>query len=227
MTYDFSGGVIYVDGVAVDNLAWSGTPAASTSTMPVIIGDYASFDGTDNRFFTGSLDDVRIYNRALSSSEVAQLYAYENFCSPHRATALATLVSGVFTGATVLDPGCGYTNAPSVRIIGGGGSGAGATAVVSNGFVVSINVTNGGCCYTNLPTILIESPPFTPTVAIAVSKVKVTQNVRVNHNYILEASYDLQTWTATGPQFTAESESIVNEFDVDAVGRYFRLREVP
>ena len=175
----------------------------------------------------GGIDDVRIYNRALSSNEVAQLYAYDNFCSPHRATALATLVSGVFIAATVLDPGCGYTNAPSVRIIGGGGSGAGATAVVSNGFVVSINVTNGGCCYTNLPTILIESPPFTPTVAIAVSKVKVTQNVRVNHNYILEASYDLQTWTATGPQFTAESESIVNEFDVDAVGRYFRLREVP
>jgi hypothetical protein len=29
----------------------------------------------------------------------------------------------------------------------------------------------------------------------------------------------------TGPQFTAEAESVVNEFDVDAVGRYFRLRE--
>lgn len=78
VTYDFSGGVIYVDGAPVDSLAWSGSPAASTSTMPVIIGDYASADGTDNRFFNGSLDDIRIYNRALSSSEVAQLYASES-----------------------------------------------------------------------------------------------------------------------------------------------------
>jgi hypothetical protein len=27
--------------------------------------------------------------------------------------------------------------------------------------------------------------------------------------------------------FTAESETIVNEFDVDVTGRFFRIREVP
>ena len=88
-------------------------------------------------------------------------------------------------------------------------------------------VTSPGNGYTNAPRMLIESPPFVPSVNIAVSKVKVTQKVRVNHNYLLEASLDLATWTATGPAFTAESESIVNEFDVDTVGRFFRLREVP
>ena len=180
-----------------------------------------------DNYWDGAMNGIRFYNRALSDSELQQLYVYDNFCSPHRATALATLMSGVLVGATVLDAGCGYTNAPSVRITGGGGSGAGATAVISNGFVASINVTNGGCCYTNPPKISIESPPFVPSVGIAVSKVKVTQNVRVNHNYVLEASFDLKTWTATGPQFTAEAESITNEFDVDAVGRFFRLREVP
>lgn len=213
---------IYVNGAFVGTATNVGTPIYSGN----LNFGRKSLDGFDN-YWGGAINAVRFFNRALPSDELAQLLAYDNFCSPHRATALATLASGVFTGATVLDSGCGYTNAPSVRIIGGGGSGAGATAVVTNGFVVSINITNGGCCYTNLPTILIESPPFMPTVAIAVSKVKVTQNVRVNHNYILEASYNLQTWTSTGPQFTAEAESVVNEFDVDAVGRYFRLREVP
>jgi len=35
------------------------------------------------------------------------------------------------------------------------------------------------------------------------------------------------TWTATGPQFTAQAETIVNEFDVDVTGRFFRIRQVP
>jgi hypothetical protein len=30
-----------------------------------------------NQVFNGRIDDVRIYNRALSTNEVAQLYAYE------------------------------------------------------------------------------------------------------------------------------------------------------
>jgi hypothetical protein len=29
------------------------------------------------RFFTGQLDDIRIYNRALSDAEVKALYEYE------------------------------------------------------------------------------------------------------------------------------------------------------
>lgn len=75
--------------------------------------------------------------------------------------------------------------------------------------------------------ILIQSPPFVPTVSLAVSKVKVTQQVRVNHNYVLEASLDQVTSTATGPAFTAESKTIVSEFDVVQVGQFYRLREVP
>jgi hypothetical protein len=98
---------------------------------------------------------------------------------------------------------------------------------MTNGVVTGLVITSAGSGYTNAPRILIESPPFVPTVSIAVSKVKVTQKVRVNHNYVLEASLDLVSWTATGPAFTAETESIVNEFDVDTVGRFFRLREVP
>lgn len=183
--------------------------------------------GTGSEVFKGTLDDVRIYNRALSTNELAQLYILEDFCSPHRAKATVTLSGDGLGGATMVDYGCGYTNVPSVRIVGGGGSGATAIANIANGIVTDLVITSPGSGYTNAPRILIESPPFVPTVAIAISKVKVTQQVRVNHNYVLEATLDLVTWTATGPAFTAEAESIVNEFDVDTVGRYFRLREVP
>lgn len=127
----------------------------------------------------------------------------------------------------MVDYGCGYTNSPSVRIVGGGGSGATAIANMTGGIVTDLVIVSAGGGYTNAPRILIESPPYVPTVSIAVSKVKVTQHVRVNHNYVLEVTGDFATWTPTGPSFTAESESIVNEFDVVSEGRFYRLREVP
>ena len=148
------------------------------------------------------------------------------FCSPHKAAAAAQLVNGVLVGATITDPGCGYTNAPVVLIQGGGGNGATATAVVSNGVVTNIQITSGGGCYTNAPKIVIGSPPFVPSVSIAVSRVKVTQNVVLGRKYVLESSADLVTWTATGPEFTAESETIVSEFEVAETGSFFRIRQV-
>jgi hypothetical protein len=155
------------------------------------------------------------------------LFADTFVCTPHKATAIAQLINGVFVGGTITDPGCGYTNVPSVTIEGGGGMGATAIAVVTNGAVVVLRVTNGGCCYTNPPKIVILSPPFVPTVGIRVSKVIVTQNVVVGREYVLESSFDLVSWTRTGPNFTATSEVVESEFDVNLTGRFFRVREVP
>jgi hypothetical protein len=66
-----------------------------------------------------------------------------------------------------------------------------------------------------------------PQLKISVSKVKVTQNLVIGLNYILEASTNLVDWTATGPTFTATNNIRVSEFDVDLTGQYFRLLKVP
>jgi hypothetical protein len=183
---------------------------------------------TGIRFFNGAIDDVRIYNRALSANEVTQLYSVESgFCSPHAAQATAEVFNKFFVGATITDGGCGYTNAPEVLIVGGGGSGAIATATIQNGFVTDINIINPGSGYTNLPDIEIASPPFVPTLAINVSRVNVTQHVVLGLNYVLESSSDMISWTPTGPQFTAQSELITTEFVVNQTGQYFRIRQVP
>ena len=147
-------------------------------------------------------------------------------CSPHKAKATAQIVNGFLVGYTITDPGCGYTNAPAVLIQGGGGNGATATATVRSGQVTAINITSAGCCYTSVPNIAIGSPPFVPTVSIAVSKVKVTQNVVLGRTYVLQASIDLVTWITTGPPFFADSETIVSEFDVDVSGRFYRISQV-
>ena len=61
-------GEIYVDG----NLAGSGSGLSkSLNNVDVVIGRW---NGSAFRYFNGIIDDVRIYNRALSAEEVQQLY---------------------------------------------------------------------------------------------------------------------------------------------------------
>jgi hypothetical protein len=226
-TIDSSGlGTVFIDGV----LQARGTvyPLVPPSTEIVRIGQMVAANGGIVDTFNGSIDDVRFYNRALSASEIEQLYAHEVqlVCVPHAATATAQIVNGFFVGATITDGGCGYTNAPLVSVVGSG-TGATAVAVIENGIVIRIDVTNPGNGYSSDTEVRIASPPFMPWLEVGVSKVKVTQHVVMGKDYVLEASTDLANWSQVGTQFTAENEVTVQEFDVDVAGRFFRIREVP
>jgi hypothetical protein len=52
-------------------------------------------------------------------------------------------------------------------------------------------------------------------------------SVVLGRKYQLEASTDLNSWTTTGPAFIAQDEELAQEFDVNQVGRYFRINQVP
>ena len=54
----------------------------------------------------------------------------------------------------LINPGYGYSVAPGVRFIGGGGSGAAATAVIGNGIVGIVTITNGGSGYSTSPNVI-------------------------------------------------------------------------
>jgi len=68
-TYNNGTGIIYLDGVA-DGSGSFGTGTLPNNTNPVYIGAKSSLV----EFLNGKIDEVRIYNRALSASEVANLY---------------------------------------------------------------------------------------------------------------------------------------------------------
>lgn len=181
----------------------------------------------------GSLSGIRIYNRALSSSEVQQLYQYESQplpCTPHAATATASVVNGFVVGATITDPGCGYTNSPLVLIQGGGGTGAAATAAVSNGVLLSITITDAGSGYTNAPAIYIYSPPFVPQITLVRAVKPMFSALFLGTNYQLQVSTDLTTWTNQGVPFVATNDVMEypQYFDVDNWGQlFFRVQVSP
>jgi hypothetical protein len=72
VTWDGTTAKIYIDGFLDDGNATVGTSLEDTAE-PIVIG--ARTSGTGFRL-TGQVDETRIYNRALNSTEVAALYAF-------------------------------------------------------------------------------------------------------------------------------------------------------
>ena len=68
----------------------------------------------------------------------------------------------------VTNAGYGYTTTPGVRFIGGGGSGADATATIGDGIVGVITVTNSGSGYVAPPTITFTGISTVSAAATAV-----------------------------------------------------------
>jgi hypothetical protein len=68
LVYDGSNKIIYIDGVEDARVASTGS--INVSTYNLYIGENSQQTG---RYLTGLVDDVRIYNRALSPAEVAGL----------------------------------------------------------------------------------------------------------------------------------------------------------
>ena len=60
----------------------------------------------------------------------------------------------------IVNPGAGYTVAPGVRFIGGGGAGAAATTKIGDGIVGVVTLTDAGSGYTTSPTITFSNEVF-------------------------------------------------------------------
>lgn len=77
--------VVYTHSLTVDKIFINGVLVStsnvsvgmSSSTIPIIIGADSN-NGTIWRFFKGKIDEVKIYNRALTIQEIEYQYAYES-----------------------------------------------------------------------------------------------------------------------------------------------------
>jgi hypothetical protein len=162
--------VLTISSNGAENFYWNGTNVGGTG--PALgagvaedfrIGASGGSGCYYEYVWNGLIDDVRIYNRTLSNSEVRELYQYEAPpCMPDSATATATVTNGFVIGVTVTYGACGFSNAPLVALQGGGGTSATASAVVDNGVLIGIIVNNAGSNYVTPPAVIIgQSPTIT------------------------------------------------------------------
>ena len=232
---------MYLNGQAVSTGEVTNTIPTSAQFITIGRSDVAVYSSP--WAFHGILDDVRIYNRALSTSEVQQLYQYQSkttalagACTPYGALATAMLDNGFVVSATLTDGGCGYTNTPSVRVFGDG-SGARAVAIVTNGVVTAINIMDAGNGYST--TAVVIAPPFIPQPTMSITALTygphVLPVIQVNlsnlspyDNYQLEFTPATGgTWTNLGDPFTPPAATDIQYATGAGKIGFFRLKYVP
>ncbi len=95
------------------------------------------------------------------------------------ATGIATMIGNIVNcngskslrvqGVDIINAGAGYTVAPNVVFVGGGGVGAAATTTIGNGIVGIVTLVSGGSGYSTAPTVTISGPVGTGVTAKAIA----------------------------------------------------------
>lgn len=103
-TFDGATANLYVNGVLADSVAVTGS--LSATALPLIIGTRL---GLASDTVNGSLDDLRIYNRALTAAEVGELHALSDAspmaCAVTQADVDAAYADGLAACTSATTPG--------------------------------------------------------------------------------------------------------------------------
>jgi len=140
-TYNGSQIIIYTNGIFA--AATNCSLKIATNNVPVTIGSSVYLTDTYNGVFDGTLDDVRIYNRALSASEITAIYQAE--------AGIYAIDSSTNNNLTLVNDGV-YTNG----VVGGGLAFSLSPNPAKASISAALNITNGSItlcawCYpTNL-----------------------------------------------------------------------------
>jgi hypothetical protein len=152
----YSTGVI---GTTAADGTYSVTVPAAIDGLPIVL-EYS--DVALNRLRFDDVNDVNSSNRTLSERTIYGPGAAPTVIpNPASATlvgfsagsgAVATSEispAGTVENVTVTEGGSNWTGTPAIEIVGGGGTGATATATVTGGVLTGITVTNKGSGYTD------------------------------------------------------------------------------
>lgn len=110
---------------------------------------------------------------------------------------------GVGPIVVITNGGTGYgTTPPGVTFTGGGGSGASATAVLTNGVVTSVVITNPGSGYTSSPTVHFSSGTAAATVTL--------MPIAIGGSDV--ETYQGRVWVINGATLTFSAPGSVTDF---------------
>ena len=147
---DANGGVLYVNGQQVSSQTWIGTPGSCTAPTQITIGST----------FKGKIDDVGIWNRALTSTEIQQLYTACTTPAP-TGSALQTLCSNS-TIANLTATG----NDIKWYAAATGGTALASTTALVNGTTYYASQTVNGCESTVRMSVVVTLNNPTVTASI-------------------------------------------------------------
>lgn len=184
----FSATDIYIDGVLQSALTcFTGGSTATVSTIsgaPITMGKDANFS---TRYFEGCLDDFYFYNRALTPTEVLQLYTVTPCMEPVQGNTL------VCTGSTNVYSVTPYTNATYTWSLPGGWTGSSNSSVITTtaGGSGTILVTASSTCGLLPSFSLAVTAGGNPTVSIASTSNTICANQPATLSVLGAANY---TW---------------------------------
>lgn len=144
-------GRVNVTGKVVQNIFIEDAGSGYKSSPTVVIGGPGT-GAVATATIKGTLDDA----------DINLTYRGVGYYSPPGVTVSSItgyggrMSSSLTTGigaVAITNQGSGYPSAPAVTFVGGGGSGAAATAYISNGKIIRIEVTNPGAGYTTVPAV--------------------------------------------------------------------------
>ncbi len=130
--------------------------------------------------------------------------------------------SGAIDRINVTNTGSGYAGTPIVDITGGGGTGAAATATMSNGRITGINLTNAGSGYTSAPTVKFVTGTGADADALQLAQDGTILSVQITNSgsgYTTAPTVTFGAPTGTGlvAQVTAQGTAVITNGRVTSV----------
>ena len=187
-------GISTIQGIT-QTLTVVGTAVQATATTGVVNGAVQSFTITNRGGGYGMVPTVEISaapSGGLTAVGIATMIGGINVCNLNANPRLQSVQS-----VNVVNPGFGYTVAPSVtfRTTDGTGSGAAATTVLGNDVVGVVTITNSGGGYVSSPVISFTNEVFksgvTTASASAVSLVSAAGTITAIHITNAGAGYSV------------------------------------
>ena len=165
-----------------DNIGGSmenSVPVGSVQKLAMIgIGGTASAITT---IVNGGIRYITVTNRGGGYTSVPTIGISSAPLGGQTSSAIAKMIGGIVVcndntnpsaqsvqSIEILNPGYGYTTVPGVRVIGGGGNGATASATLGDGIIGIITVTNSGSGYVIPPPIIFSGISTVSAAATAV-----------------------------------------------------------
>jgi hypothetical protein len=189
----------------LDNTAQTSTTTAHQTASPDNLY-FGSYDGV-NELLSGSLDDVRVYNRALSAAEVSALFTgnaptagtggTHTFNGTFATAGTLTIGSGTMTGSIPLNIGGSllnfgtFTDTGAITLSGTGSS----NVVLAGGAVFdAVTVSGSGGTYTFADPVSITNSATSNLTIASGATVKGTSAMTVRGNWANSG-----TFLGTGP----------------------------